>query len=361
MTTVPHEPESNDASIEELLRAVGARNEPSSDAAREVMSAVHAEWLTIVQQRRRQQRVVAWRIAAGLALAVLVSTFTYRYLQPEPTPVASIAYVDGRLLASSDADTLEVRAAGESILVGDTVETDAHSRAAFAFADGLSLRLDHNTRVTVDTKNHITLANGAVYIDAPVSTDHSDALANTPPANALVVATSAGSVRHVGTQYEVRTLVDNGADVGARAMLVSVREGRVLVTGPSSSNTGEAGQVLRLSAQGELTRSELSVTDPRWQWALQAVPMFDIDDQSLATFLQWIARETGRHVVYSTPQAEAAASTVRLRGSIAGLDADSALAAVLSTTQLRLYQAGATEIGIELAPIDSTAPARQTH
>lgn len=65
MTTVQHEPESNDASIEELLRAVGARNEPSPDTAQEVMSAVHAEWRDLVQQRRRQQRVVAWRIAAG--------------------------------------------------------------------------------------------------------------------------------------------------------------------------------------------------------------------------------------------------------------------------------------------------------
>ena len=62
MTTVRDEPESNDASIEALLREVGARDEPSAAATSEVMSAVHAEWRTIVQQRRRQQRVVAWRL-----------------------------------------------------------------------------------------------------------------------------------------------------------------------------------------------------------------------------------------------------------------------------------------------------------
>ena len=98
MTTVRDEPESNDASIEALLREVGARDEPSAAAASEVMSAVHAEWLAIVQQRRRQQRVVAWRLAAGVMLAVLVTTFAYRFMAPAPEQFGSIASVDGRLL-----------------------------------------------------------------------------------------------------------------------------------------------------------------------------------------------------------------------------------------------------------------------
>jgi ferric-dicitrate binding protein FerR (iron transport regulator) len=152
-------------------------------------------------------------------------------------------------------------------------------------------------------------------------------------------------VKHVGTQYEVRTQAD--------AVLVAVREGRVLVTSSTSSNTGEAGQVLRLSTEGELTRSMLAATDPHWQWTLQAAPEFDIENQSLASFLQWIARETGRHVVYSSPQAQTAAAGVKLRGSIEGLDADAALAAVLSTTQFRRYQTDASEIAIELPAIDS--------
>jgi ferric-dicitrate binding protein FerR (iron transport regulator) len=344
MTTVHQEPESNDASIEELLREVGARNEPSPEAAHEVMSAVHAEWLDLVQQRRRQQRVVAWRIAAGMALAVLVSTFAYRFMAPEAAQVASIAYVDGRLLASTDDAAPAARVTGQFIRVGDDLQTDAQSRAAVSFPDGVSLRLDHDTHLTVDATDLITLTSGAVYIDAPPG--------RTGGHDSLTVNTLAGSVQHVGTQYEVRTQGD--------AMLVSVREGRVRVSNSTSSNTGEAGQVLRLSKDGELTRSLLSATDPRWQWTLQAAPAFDIDNQSLAAFLQWIARETGRHVVYSTPQAEAAAADVKLRGSIAGLDADAALVAVLSTTQLRRYQTGADEIGIELTPIDSGAAARPT-
>ena len=343
MTTVRDQPESNDASIEALLREVGARDEPSAETASEVMSAVHAEWLTIVQQRRRQQRFVAWRIAAGMVLAVLVTTFAYRYMAPPPAQFASVVSVDGRLFAGDDGTT-EVRGVGQLIRVGDIMQTDAQSRAAVSFPDGLSLRLDRDTRINVDANDRITLASGAVYIDAPPGLSG---------ANALTVDTTAGSVQHLGTQYEVRTQAD--------AMVVSVREGRVRVTNSTSSNMGEAGQVLRLTSNGQLTRSSLAASDPHWQWAMQAAPVFDIDNQSLATFLQWIARETGRHVVYSTPQAEAAAEAVKLRGSISGLDADVALTTVLATTQLRRYQTDTTEIGIELTPIDSSAPERQTH
>jgi ferric-dicitrate binding protein FerR (iron transport regulator) len=339
MTTVRDEPESNDASIEALLREVGARDEPSAAAASEVMSAVHAEWLTIVQERRRQQRAVAWRIAAGVVLAILVTTFAYRTMAPAPEQFASVANVEGRLLAGDVAAE-----AGQPIRVGDIMQTDAQSRAAVSFPDGLSLRLDHDTRVNVDATDRITLASGAVYIDAP---PHGGST------NDLTVDTVAGSVQHLGTQYEVRT--------EGQAMVVSVREGRVRVMSPTTSNTGEAGQVLRLTSSGDLTRSSLAATDPHWQWAMEAAPDFDIDNQSLANFLQWIARETGRHIVYSTPQAEAAAQAVKLRGSIAGLDADVALTTVLATTQLRRYRTDATEIGIELTPIDSSAPARQTH
>jgi ferric-dicitrate binding protein FerR (iron transport regulator) len=333
MTTASTDPESNDSSLEELLREVGARDEPSADAMRDVRAAVHAEWQAMVDDRRRQRRTLAWRIAASLVLAVLIATFARRFVEPEPVRVASIANIDGRLMyAAEDADT-RAGTVGQPVLVGETIQTDDSSRVALAFPSGLSLRVDHGTRFTVAANNRIELTAGALYIDAPSANASRDS---------LMISTPAGSVRHVGTQYEVRT--------GADSIQVSVREGRVLVTAANgSNNTGEAGQMLRLSATGEITRSTLAATDPQWQWTLQAAPLFDIDNQTLSSFLQWIARETGRRIVYSSPKAQAAAAEVKLRGSIAGLDADSALAAVLSTTQLRRYRTPDAEIGIELA------------
>jgi ferric-dicitrate binding protein FerR (iron transport regulator) len=333
MTTASTDPESNDSSLEELLREVGARDEPSADAMRDVRAAVQAEWQAMVDERRRQRRSVAWRIAASLVLAILIATFARRFIEPVPVQVASVVNIDGRLTyATADSETRD-GAVGQAVLVGETMQTDESSRAALAFPNGVSLRLDHATRFTVAATDRIELTSGGLYIDAPPAPTGGDP---------LVIATPAGSVRHVGTQYEVRAHTD--------AIQVSVREGRVMVTGANGSNsTGEAGQVLRLHTSGELTRGTLASTDPRWQWAVEAAPDFDIDNQPLAIFLQWIARETGRRVVYSSPQAEAAAAEVKLRGSIAGLDADAALAAVLSTTQLRRYQTSDEQIGIELA------------
>jgi hypothetical protein len=107
--------------------------------------------------------------------------------------------------------------------------------------------------------------------------------------------------------------------------------------------------MLRLNTGGELSRHSIAASDSSWQWAAAAAPVFDIDNQSLAAFLQWTARETGRRVVYSSPEVAASAASIKLRGSIAGMDADAALAAVLATTQLRRYRAADEEIGIEMA------------
>jgi ferric-dicitrate binding protein FerR (iron transport regulator) len=333
MTTASTDPESNDSSLEELLREVGARDEPSADAMRDVRAAVQAEWQAMVEERRRQRRSIAWRIAASLVLAVLIATFARRFVEPVPVQVASVVNIDGRMTYMADDADTRAGTVGQAVLVGETIQTDDSSRAALTFPSGLSLRIDHGTRFTVAAADRIELTSGALYIDAPSANASNDA---------LMISTPAGSVRHVGTQYEVRT--------HANSIQVSVREGRVLVTAANgSNNTGEAGQMLRLSSSGELTRSALAATHPQWQWTMEAGPVFDIDNQTLSSFLQWIARETGRRVVYSSPKAEAAAAEVKLRGSIAGLDADAALAAVLSTTQLRRYRTPDEEIGIELA------------
>jgi ferric-dicitrate binding protein FerR (iron transport regulator) len=333
MTTASTDPESNDSSLEELLREVGARDEPSADAMRDVRAAVHAEWQAMVEERRRQRRSIAWRVAASLLIAILIATFARRFIEPVPVQVASVVNIDGRMMYTAENTDTRAGTVGQAVLVGETLQTDQNSRAALAFPSGLSLRVDRATRFTVATADRIELTSGALYIDAPSTNASNDS---------LTISTPAGSVRHVGTQYEVRT--------HANTIQVSVREGRVLVTAANgSNNTGEAGQMLRLSATGEVIRSTLAATDPQWQWTLEAAPVFDIDNQTLSSFLQWIARETGRRVIYSSPQAEAAAAEVKLRGSIAGLDADAALAAVLSTTQLRRYRTPDEEIGIELA------------
>ena len=53
--TGPHATPADEAGIEELLRQVGARDEPAADMMREVEAAVHAEWQNMLQERRRRR------------------------------------------------------------------------------------------------------------------------------------------------------------------------------------------------------------------------------------------------------------------------------------------------------------------
>src|SRR4051812_40888360 len=124
MTPGRNEPESADASIEELLREVGARDEPSPEAMRDVQAAVHAEWQAVVGERRRQRRAVNWRIAAGMVIAVGASTFALRHLSPEPAQVASIVNIEGSLAVAEENAATQTRAVGAPIMVGETVQTD---------------------------------------------------------------------------------------------------------------------------------------------------------------------------------------------------------------------------------------------
>jgi ferric-dicitrate binding protein FerR (iron transport regulator) len=193
----------------------------------------------------------------------------------------------------------------------------------------VSLRLDQGTIVKVASADELVLTAGALYIDSQAQNPQE-----------LTVRTDAGSVRHVGTQYEVRTHADD--------MVVSVREGRVVIANAAGTSSGVAGEEIRVTPRGQIVRGTVAAHDPRWQWASRTAPQFDINDHTLAVFLEWVARETGRKVVYASSEAQSAANELKLRGSIVGLDPDTALNAVLSTTQLHRYQTKDELIGIAL-------------
>ena len=157
----------------------------------------------------------------------------------------------------------------------------------------------------------------------------------------LTIRTDAGSVRHVGTQYQVRTHADD--------MEVSVREGRVMIANAAGTSSGVAGERIRVTPRGRDRAQHRR--RPRSGVAMGCARRAAVRHQRppLTEFLDWVARETGRKVVYASDAARSTASDVKLRGSIAGLDPDTALSAVLSTTQLRRFQTKDESIGIALA------------
>lgn len=274
-------------------------------------------------------------MAASALLAVAIGAFGVRYMTARPVQAATVVNVEGHLQTTQNRHDWRARSTGEIVATGDTLQTDGQSRAALAFADGLSVRIDHDTTLKIAATDRIELVSGALYVDAPPGTQR---------IAALTVQTRAGLVQHIGTQYQVRT---HGDDIE-----VGIREGRVQISNKTGTSTAEAGERISVTARGETTREQISSQDPQWQWATKTGPRFDINNATLAAFLTWLARESGRHVVYASAQAEAAARAVTLRGSIEGLDLDAALTIVLSTTTLRRYETKPDSIGITLATAD---------
>jgi ferric-dicitrate binding protein FerR (iron transport regulator) len=313
--------EHDDSDIARVLRASGGRASPSDDMAQAVYEAVHAEWRATVERQKRKRAQRVWLAAAASVAVAAVALFLGR----------SFIRTPGELMAdvSRSVGVVEVRegdsgewlgaTAAQNLRVGERIHTGANGRVALALRDGVSLRLDHDTTIALVSADRVDVTSGAVYIDSGVAG---------PSAARLQLGTPAGVVRHVGTQYEARIL-----NSGTR---VRVREGRVDVmpaNGPS--RTLEMGDQILVTGTGVEERSRIEPSSDEWDWASSAAPGFDINGKPVQEFLVWAGRETGLKLVFTTAESAAEARRAVLSGSIAGLDPDDALDAVLPTTSLK--------------------------
>ncbi|AMN48037.1 hypothetical protein ACG33_13205 [Steroidobacter denitrificans] len=331
---------SDDAEIAAILRETGMRAEPPEGMVREVQAAVHAEWQAVVKTRQRR-RTFMWAAAASVCAVILGATISFKVTEERGRPVATIQRVEGGMFRASNGEGWLRIGEGQRIGIGDIVRSDG--RAALQFDNGLSVRIDRNTSFSIAARDRFALNAGAVYVDAKPG----------EPAKDFIVATHAGIIRHLGTQYQVRMRVDG--------IEVSVREGRVIVEGEIASVVATAGERLDISTQGSVQRELIPPSDEAWRWASEVAPPFSLDSVSLAAFLEWAARETGRSLVYESPRVQATATSVILRGSVDGLAPEIALSAVLATTPLRRVETKADVIEVGFAsPIDSAADTRLT-
>lgn len=314
----------SDGELGSLLRAVGARAQPSATMMAEVRAAVDAEWRATCAARRRRRQLMTWSAAAGIAAASVGAWLARPLYLPAGGPVASLARVEGTVEYRSD-EGARWRAlpAIAELRRGDELRTGAAGRAAVTLASGVELRLDNGTAISLDDIHHARLRQGAVYVDSGV--DAAD------DSRALEIDTPAGAVRHLGTQYEAR-LLDG-------ALRVGVREGRIAVGVPGGDVVGRAGEQLTLE-DGQVLRQALAPNAATWAWIGTITPPFAIEGQSVHQFLAWAGRETGRQVVYASPEAAQQARDIVLRGSVAGLTPDDAVTAVLATTALQASMDG---------------------
>jgi len=308
----------DDTDLAALLAAAGPRNLPSQEALASVRAAVEAEWRATVTARQRRHRFTSWAAAAGVAAAALAVWIAQPLRSPDGLVVASLTRVVGDVQQNAgDGRWIPLDSAG-SLETGAQLRTGTGGQAALRLNDGVELRLDSRTLVVFDGMQQGRLERGAVYVDshAEPGTMASD----------FTLATPAGTVRHLGTQYQAR--IANGD------LRVAVREGRVQVGTTAGDVQAAAGEQLTISS-GRVARSGLAANAADWDWLATITPPFSLEGRSVDAFLAWAGRETGRAVVYGSPDAEQQAREVILSGTLEGLTPDDAVAAVLSTTSLQ--------------------------
>ncbi len=319
--------EANDErQVRELLAAAGPRPTVGSDDLAAIKAAARAEWLELVAAQRRlpeRRTPSSQRLRLGLALAasVMAALFLGWWWTKREAPgvmetVASVERVTGAVHVRGGRPEAEAMRVGTRLPVGALLETSDRigqpaARLALRLSGGSSLRLDSGTRVRLVSSERLELERGALYLDsgadgAPVEID-----------------TPFGTVRDIGTQFEVRL------SEGGEVVRLRVREGKVALEASRGSHAAAGGEELSLRRDGSLSRGTVPSHGTQWDWVLAAAPSFEIEGRSLAAFLEWVGRETGRRVRYESPALEASAATIRLHGTIAELTPEESVSVVL--------------------------------
>jgi ferric-dicitrate binding protein FerR (iron transport regulator) len=316
-----------------LIRAGGRRADPPVEAYRAVLAATESR-LRAKVQRRRWRRAGAWLAVAATVAALAVGVGPL-LRTPAPSALQVVARVD-RVEGSAEwrragAGNWTVLAAPSTSLErGLTVRTGTGAGLGLLYPDETSLRLGPDTSIELTGAWSITLHHGTVYL--------ATATVAAREAGRLEVLTPRGSVRHLGTQLEVR--------YEASSLRVRVREGSVAVANPGIRVVARAGEEVSLGPSGMLHRRVFARGDPAWHWAERLAPMPRFDDRPARVLLEWAAREMGRQLVFAGTAVERHASTVILHGEPGPLAPAEALAVMLATTDLTAEVSGDATIRV---------------
>jgi ferric-dicitrate binding protein FerR (iron transport regulator) len=290
-------------SIEALVRLAGERDRPSAAGMERARAAAHEAWQQSLREgRAAHRRSHTWLLA--LAASVVLAAAGVWWWQPTTggPVVAHVTAVQGEILlegGASDEGRLEP---SSPVRAGSVLDTRG-GRLALQMGDALSLRLDRGTRLRLVDAERVVLLQGALYVD-------SGGL-NMP--GSLRIDTPAGTVRHVGTQFQVRLV--------ARGTRVDVREGRVVLEAAGRSVDVGAGDRV-VAADGSIeVQHGIAGFGETWAWVATLAPDFAIDNRPLDEFLTWLAREQGWQLRYADPALQLRSREIRLHGSVAGLGA----------------------------------------
>jgi hypothetical protein len=291
--------------IESLLKIAGERDQPSAAGMARAREAARESWArslaaSAASSPSRSRR--AWPFVLATAAGLLLAVFGLPWWRSAPPPVivASVAHVEGDVRLAGTDQRLKPAAtlrSGESLATGEGL-------VALSLGDTLSLRVGRDSRLRFETDGHVTLIEGAVYVDS----------GGLQRGTALRIETPVGEVRHVGTQFQVQ--------VRGRLTRVQVREGRVVMTRKGSLPLDlAAGDLAETDGRDLRLERGMPSFGAEWEWAAMPGMVFDIENRPLSELLAWLAREHGWQLRHSDEVSPARVQEIRLHGSMQGLDA----------------------------------------
>lgn len=304
--------------LEQLFQHASARERPPHETEQAIRASLHGQWKDATQGRRRWQKRWLFAAAASILIAVFAGSALFRSPLQVATAieVASVEVIRGNVSVDSTASGAVASLDSLGILeTGQQVSTAHEAGFSALWQNGIAIRVDQNSRIRIISQAEIQLVSGRVYVD----TSRADSASAS-----LFVSTPAGPVRHVGTRYMI------AVNLGSTS--VSVREGQVLFG--DDQEAASSGERLVLTASGERRREVTPVYGDNWHWTENLVQPFDSNGRTVAEFLTWVERESGRTVQYASPAALSLAAETRLRGEI-DLGPMPALALVMQSTDLQ--------------------------
>lgn len=287
-------------SLAELLRMAGPRPRIPEDMKARVRASVQSEWKDEVSRRKRTRVAAISSLAAAAAVTavILLKPQAPTAQVPQPVVVARVQTVNGTATAS----------VGETVMSGRTIETGIGSTASLDWS-GATLRLDRGTKLRLDSRQVATLEAGAIYF------------ADAPQRNGIEIRTPFGSVRDIGTRFEVRLEND--------MLHVRVREGRVDLRRGDSVVTADAGTELIATAASVQSRT-IDRSGDQWAWIENAAPPLVLEGMKLGDVLSRVSDEKGLTLVLKRGEL----SSKQLHGNVP-LSPDEALHAATTATGAR--------------------------
>lgn len=322
-----------DERIEDVLSEARPRPAPNSGRKEEIYDQLRDEWMISNQQTRQRRRHFVGAAAASFVAAIVVVMRLGSGVDvPVTQPDAYIAVLHGAGATLNGEQIQDLGSTGSTLRLraGDTIKTGVDAAVAIAWNKTGSLRLARSSEVTIVDANEVSLTSGKIYYDSMLFGS-----ANGVP---IVVATSRGTIQHVGTQFLAQT--------DQRGTTISVREGEVSFGRDSKTTIVRSGQSASFDNSLNATVSAISPDDSSWDWVSELAPKWNVDGRSTMDIIRWISRETGLSIDFADERAEAYARKDQVRG-VGEISPTAAMRIVPVATQLR-FEIGNSTIRVSI-------------